>query len=147
MKDLNKQIYFDKIFKSQVELINNLKKSQLRRVILLDIEFNSSNISNTISFSRTTRPGCITTSLHQQHLQVITSMNAYEYNAYDFCLHTSEGMKLHPPRATYDAMYRYGWTIGHDITSNANGSCNAHDMLQLIRYFKCFTSSKVCITT
>ena len=52
----------------------------------------------------------------------ITSMNAYECNAYVLCLHTSKGMKPHrtPPRATYDAkLYRYGRTIGHDKTSDA----------------------------
>jgi hypothetical protein len=52
-------------------------------------------------------------------------MNAYECNAHDFCLHTPKGMKPHctPPWATYDAMfYRYGRTIGHDITSDANES-------------------------
>jgi hypothetical protein len=49
-------------------------------------------------------------------------MNAYECNAHDFCLHTSKGMKPHhtPPQATYNAiLYRYGWTIGHNITSTA----------------------------
>jgi hypothetical protein len=52
-------------------------------------------------------------------------MNAYECNAHDFCLHSSKGMKPHrtPPRATYDAMfYHYSWTIGHNITSDADES-------------------------
>jgi hypothetical protein len=52
-------------------------------------------------------------------------MNAYECNAHDFYIHTSKGMKQHrtPPRATHDAMlYRYGRTIGHDITSDADES-------------------------
>jgi hypothetical protein len=54
-------------------------------------------------------------------------MNAYECNVYDFCLHTMESMEPHhtPPWATYDAiLYRYGRTIGHDITSDVM----KHDM-------------------
>jgi hypothetical protein len=73
----------------------------------------------------------------------ITSMNAYEYNAYVLCLHTSKGMKPHrtPPRATYDAkLYRYGRTIGHDKTSDASESCNVvYGMLHLSIYFTAFT--------
>jgi hypothetical protein len=49
----------------------------------------------------------------------------HECNPHDFCIHTSKGMKPHrnPPRATYNAMlYRYGRTIGHDITSYADES-------------------------
>ncbi len=37
---------FDVIFKPQVELINILKESQLRSEILVDIELNSPNITN-----------------------------------------------------------------------------------------------------
>jgi hypothetical protein len=48
--------YFDKIFKPQIELINILKESE----ILVDIELSSPNITNTISFPRTTTIGCIT---------------------------------------------------------------------------------------
>jgi hypothetical protein len=69
-------------------------------------------------------------------------MNAWECNAYVLCLHTSEGMKPHrtPPRATYDAkLYRYGRTIGHNKTSDANESCNAYGMLHLSIYFTYFT--------
>jgi hypothetical protein len=162
--------YFDKIFKPQVELINILKESQLRWEILVGIEFNSSNITNTISFPRTTTIGCITlpcvNNICKYHFNVcigmqcvcilpshlwgykttssanIISMNAYECNAYVLCLHTSEGMKPHrtPPRATYDAkLYRYGRTIGHDKTSDANESCNAYGMLHLSIYFTSFT--------
>jgi hypothetical protein len=61
-------------------------------------------------------------------------MNAYECNAYVLCLYTSNGMKPHrtPPRATYDAkLYQYGWTIGHDKTSDANESFNVYGMLHL----------------
>jgi hypothetical protein len=50
-------------------------------------------------------------------------MYAYECNAYVLCLHTSKGMKPHrtPTRAMYDAkLYRYGRTIGHDKTLDAN---------------------------
>jgi hypothetical protein len=70
-----------------------------------------------------------------------TSMNAYECNAYVLCLHTSKCMKLHrtPPRATYDAkLYRYGRTIGHDKTSDANESCNVYGMLHLSINFTSF---------
>ena len=42
--------YFDEIFKPQIELNNILKESQLRPEILVDIELNSLNITNTISF-------------------------------------------------------------------------------------------------
>jgi hypothetical protein len=136
---------FDEIFKTQIELINILKESQLRSEIRVDIELNSPNITNTISFSRTTIIGCITlpcvNNTCKYHFNVyigmqcvgplplylweykstsstnITSMNAYECNAYVLCLQTSKGMKPHrtPPQATYDAkLYRYGRTIGHD---------------------------------
>jgi hypothetical protein len=70
-----------------------------------------------------------------------TSMNAYECNAYVLCLHISNGMKLHrtPPRAMYDAkLYRYGRTIGHDKTSDANESCNVYGMLHLSKNFTSF---------
>jgi hypothetical protein len=53
---------FDEIFKPQIELINILKESQLRSEILVDIELSSPNITNTISFPRTTTIGCITLS-------------------------------------------------------------------------------------
>jgi hypothetical protein len=69
-------------------------------------------------------------------------MNACECNAYVLYIHTSEGMKPHrtPPRAMYDAkLYRYGRTIGHDKTSDANESCNAYGMLHLSIYFTSFT--------
>jgi hypothetical protein len=143
--------YFDEIFKPQFELNNILKESQLRSEILVDIELNSPNINNTISFPRTTTIGCITlpcvNNTCRYHFIVcigmqcvghlpsylweykttsstnITSMNAYKCNAYVLYLHTSKGMKPHrtPPRATYDAkLYRYGRTIGHDQTSDAN---------------------------
>jgi hypothetical protein len=72
----------------------------------------------------------------------ITSMNAYECNACVLCLHSSKGMKPHhtPPRATYDAkLYLYGWTIGHDKTSDASKSCNVYGMLHLSIYF-----TKIC---
>ena len=65
---------FDKLFKPQVELINNLSELQLTRIIL---QMKNSIIpiyQNTISF-RTITEGCIITSL-RQHLQFITSMNA-----------------------------------------------------------------------
>jgi hypothetical protein len=71
----------------------------------------------------------------------ITSMYAYECNAYVLCLHTSKGMKPHrtPPWATYDAkLYRYGRTIGHDKTSDANESCNIYGMLHLSINFTSF---------
>jgi hypothetical protein len=71
----------------------------------------------------------------------ITSMNAYECNVYVICLHTSKGMKPYrtPLRATYDAkLYRYGRTIGHNQTSDANESCNAYGMLHLSIYFTSF---------
>jgi hypothetical protein len=61
-------------------------------------------------------------------------MNACECNVYVLCLHTSKCMKSHrtPPWATYDAkLYRYGRTIGHDKTSDANESCNAYGMLHV----------------
>jgi hypothetical protein len=57
MKQVN---CFDEIFKSQIELNNILKESQLRSKILVDIELNSPNITNNISFPRTTTIGCIT---------------------------------------------------------------------------------------
>jgi hypothetical protein len=45
-----------------------------------------------------------------------------------------------PPRATYDAkLYRYGRTVGHDKTSDANESYNAYGMLHLSIYFTSFT--------
>jgi hypothetical protein len=65
--------YFDKIFKPQVELINILKESQLRWEILVGIEFNSSNITNTISFPRTTTIGCIT-------LPYVNNICKYHFN-------------------------------------------------------------------
>jgi hypothetical protein len=152
--------------KPQIELINILKESQLRSEILVDIELSSPNITNTISFPRTTKIGCITlpcvNNTCKYHFNVcigmqyighlssylwgykttssanITSMNAYECNAYVLCLHTSKGMKLHrtPPRATYDAkLYQYDRTIGHDKTLDANESCNVYGMLHLSIYF------------
>jgi hypothetical protein len=160
---------FDEIFKPQIELNNILNESQLRSEILVDIELNSPSITNTISFPRTTTIDCITlpcvNNTCRYHFNVcigmqcvgpltsylweykttssanITSMNAYECNAYVLCLHTSKGMKPHrtPPRATYDAkLYRYGRTIGHDQTSDANESCNAYGMLHLSIYFTSF---------
>jgi hypothetical protein len=51
--------YFDEIFKPQDELINILQESQLRSEILVDIELNSPNITNTISFPRTTTIVCV----------------------------------------------------------------------------------------
>jgi hypothetical protein len=160
---------FDEIFKPQIELNHILKESQLRLEILVDIELNSPNITNTISFPRTTTIRCITlpcvNNTCRYHFNVcigmqcvgpltsclweykttssanITSMNAYECNAYVLCLHTSKGMKPHrtPPRATYDAkLYRYGRTIGHDQPSDANESCNAYGMLHLSIYFTSF---------
>jgi hypothetical protein len=132
---------FDEIFKPQDELINILQESQLRTEILVDIELNSPNITNTISFPRPTTIVCIT--LHSSTISAnITLMNAFECNAYVICLHTSKGMKPHrtPPRTTYDAkLYRYGRTIGHDKTSDATESCNAYDMLHLSIYFTSFT--------
>jgi hypothetical protein len=71
----------------------------------------------------------------------ITSMNAYECNAYVLCLHTSKGMKPHrtPPWETYDTkLYRYDRTIGHDKTSDASESCNVYGMLHLSIYFTSF---------
>jgi hypothetical protein len=166
---------FDEIFKTQIELINILKESQLRSEIRVDIELNSPNITNTISFPRTTIIGCITlpcvNNTCKYHFNVyigmqcvgplpsylweykttssanITSMNAYECNAYEcnayvLCLQTSKSMKPHriPPRTTYDAkLYRYGWTIGHDKTSDASVSCNVYGMLHLSMYFTSFT--------
>jgi hypothetical protein len=160
---------FYEIFKPQIELINILKESQLRLEILVDIELSSPNITNTISFPQTTTIDCITlpcvNNTYKYHFNVcigmqcicplssylwgykttsnanITSMNAYECNAYVICLHTSKGMKPHntPPRATYDAnLYRYGRTIGHDKTSDANESCNAYGMLHLSINFTSF---------
>jgi hypothetical protein len=132
---------FDEIFKPQDKLINILQESQLRPEILVDIELNSPNITNTISFPRTTTIVCITlpciNNICKYHFN-----DAYECNAYVLCLHTSEGMKPHrtPPRATFDAkLYRYGRTIGHDKTSDANESCNAYGMLHLSIYFTSFT--------
>jgi hypothetical protein len=142
---------FDEIFKPQIELINILKESQIRSEILVDIELSTPNITNTISFPRTTTVGCITLNVCTWMQCVgplssylwgykttssanITSMNSYECNAYVLCLHTSKGMKPHrtPPRATYDAkLYRYGRTIGHDKTSDANELCNVYGMLHL----------------
>jgi hypothetical protein len=145
---------FDEIFKAKkFDLLNILKGSQLRSEILVDIELNSPKITSAISFPQTTTIGCITlpcvintckyhfnvcigmqclSPLHSYFLEYkttpsanITSMNAYECNAYVLCLHTSKGMKTHrtPPRATYDAkLYRYGRTIGHDKTSYASES-------------------------
>jgi hypothetical protein len=106
----------------------------LRSETLVDIELNSTKITNAISFPRTTTIGCITlpyvNNTCKYHFNVcigmqcvsplpsylleykttpsanITSTNAYECNAYVLCLHTSKGMKPHrtPPWATYDAM-------------------------------------------
>jgi hypothetical protein len=161
---------FDEIFKPQIELINILKESQLRSEIRVDIELNSPNITNTILFPRATTIGCIplpcVNNTCKCHFNVcigmqcvgplplylweykttsyanITSMNAYECNAYVLCLHTFKGMKPHrtPPRATYDAkLYQYGRTIGHDKTSDASESCNVYDTLHLSIYFTSFT--------
>jgi hypothetical protein len=161
---------FDEIFKPQIELINILKESQLRSEILVNIELSSPNITNTISFPRTTTIGSITlpcvNKTCKYHFNVwigtqsvgtlssylwrykttssanITSMNAYECNAYVLCLHTAKGMKPHrtPPRATYDAkLYRYDRTIGHDPTSDASESCNVYGMMHLSIYFTSFT--------
>ena len=159
----------DEIFKPQIEFINILKESQLKSEILVDMELSSPKITNAISFPRTTTIGCITlpcvNNTCKYHFNVcigmqcvgtlssylweykttssanITSMNAYECNAYVLCLHTSKGMKPHrtPPRATYDAkLYRYGRTIGHDKTSYANESCNVYGMLHLSINFTSF---------
>jgi hypothetical protein len=161
---------FDEIFKPQIKLINILEESQLRSEILIDIELSSPNITNTISFHRTTTIGYITlpcvNNTCKYHFNVcigkqcvgtlssylwgykitsstnITSMNAYECNAYVLCLHTSKGMKPNhtPPRATYDAkLYRYGQTMGHDPTWDASESCNVYGMLHLSIYFTSFT--------
>jgi hypothetical protein len=162
---------FDEIFKpKKIGLINILKRSQLRSEILVDIELNSPKITNAISFPRTTTIDCITlpcvniTYKYQFNVCIemqcvsplpsylleykttppanITSMNAYECNAYVLYLHTSKGMKPHrtPPRATYDAkLYRYGRTIGHGKTSDASESCNVYGMLHLSIYFTIFT--------
>jgi hypothetical protein len=142
----------------------------LRSEILVDIELNSPKITNVISFPRTTTISCITlpcvNNTCKYHFNVcirmqcvsplpsylleykttsstnITSMNAYECNAYVLYLHTSKGMKPHrtPPRATYDAkLYRYGRTIGHDKTLDASESCNVYGMLHLSIYFTSFT--------
>jgi hypothetical protein len=169
---------FDEIFKPQIELINILKESQLRSEILVDIELSSPNITNTISFPRTTTIGSITlpcvNKTCKYHFNVcigtqsvgtlspylwrykttssanITSMNAYECNAYVLCLHISKGMKPHrtPPRATYDAkLYRYGRTIGHDPTSDASESCNVYGMLHLSIYFTSFTYKTISNNT
>ena len=169
MKHLSKLIVLTR-YLNHIELINILKESQSRSEILVDIELNSPNITNTISFPRTTTIGCITlpcvNNTCKYHFNVcigmqcvgtlssylwgykttssanITSMNAYECNAYVLCLHTSKGMKPHrtPPRATYDAkLYRYGRTIGHDPTSDASESCNVYGMLHLSIYFTSFT--------
>jgi hypothetical protein len=160
---------FDEIFKPQIKLINILKESQLGSEILVDIELSSPNITNTISFPWTTTIGCTTLPCVnytcKYHFNVcigmqcvgplssylwgyktisfanITSMNAYECNAYVLCLHTSKDMKPHrtPPRATYDAkLYRYSRTIGHDKTSDANESCNVYGMLYLSIDFTSF---------
>jgi hypothetical protein len=124
---------FDEIFKPQIELINILKESQLRSELRVDIELNSPNITNAISFPQTTTIGCVTlpcvNNTYKYHFNVcmgmqcvgplpsylweykttssanINSMNAYECNAYVLCLHTSKGMKPHrtPPWATCDA--------------------------------------------
>jgi hypothetical protein len=108
---------FDEIFKPQIELNNIFKESQLRSEILVDIELNSPSITNTISFPRTTTISCITlpcvNNTSRYHFNVcigmqcvgplssylwgykttssanITSMYAYECNAYVLCLHTS----------------------------------------------------------
>ena len=159
----------DEIFKPQIEFINILKESQLKSEILVDMELSSPTITNTISFPRTTTIGSITlpcvNNTCKYHFNVcigmqcvgplssylwgykttssanITSMNAYECNAYVLCLHTSKGMKPHrtPSRATYDAkLYRYGRTIGHDKTSYANESCNVYGMLHLSINFTSF---------
>jgi hypothetical protein len=156
---------FDEIFKPQDEIINILQESQLRSEILIDIELNSPNITNTISFSRTITIGCITLpcvkNTCKYHFNVCIGMqcvchlpsylwgykntssaNITSMNAYVLCLHTSKGMKPHctPPRATYDAkLYRYGRTIGHDKTSDACESCNVYGMLHLSIYFASFT--------
>jgi hypothetical protein len=137
---------FDEIFKPQDKLINILQESQLRSEILVDIELNSPNITNTISFPRTTTIVCITLPcIHNICNYHFNEYNARECNAYVLCLHTSEGMKPHrtPPRTTYDAkLYRYGRTIGHDKTSDSNESCNAYGMLHLSIYFTSFTYNK-----
>jgi hypothetical protein len=169
---------FDEIFKPQIELINILKESQLRSEILVDIELSSPNITNTIPFPRTTTIGSITllcvNKTCKYHFNVcigmqsvgtlssylwrykttspanITSMNAYECNAYVLYHHTSKGMKPHrtPPRATYDAqLYRYGRTIGHDPTSDASESCNVYGRLHLSIYFTSFTYKTISNNT
>ena len=128
--------------------------------MLIDIELSSPTITNTISFPRTTTIGSITlpcvNNTCKYHFNVcigmqcvgtlssylwgykttssanITSMNAYECNAYVLCLHTSKGMKPHrtPSRATYDAkLYRYGRTIRsrHNFKMQ-DGWCDVHVM-------------------
>jgi hypothetical protein len=64
---------FDEIFKPQDELINILQESQLRTEILVDIELNSPNITNTISFPRATTIVCIT-------LHYVNNICKYHFN-------------------------------------------------------------------
>jgi hypothetical protein len=161
---------FDEIFKPQIKLINILKESQLRSKILVDTELSSPNITNTISFPRITIIGSITlpcvNKTYKYHFNVcigmqsvgtlssylwghkttssanITSINAYECNAYVLCLHTSKGMKPHrtPPRQRA-MLSRTGTVefIDHDPTSDASESCNVYGMLYLLIYFTSFT--------
>jgi hypothetical protein len=113
---------FDEIFKPQIELNNILKESQVRSEILVDIELNSPNITNTISFPLNkigfiTLPYIDNTCIYHFNVCIgmqcvgplpsylweykttssanITSMNAYECNAYVLCLDTSKGMWEH----------------------------------------------------
>jgi hypothetical protein len=65
--------YFDEIFKPQDELISILQESQLRTEILVDIELNSPNITNTISFPRSTTIVCIT-------LHCVNNICKYHFN-------------------------------------------------------------------
>ena len=64
---------FDEIFKPQDELINILQESKLRSEILVDIELNSPNITNTISFPWTTTIVCIT-------LPCVNNIYKYHFN-------------------------------------------------------------------
>jgi hypothetical protein len=149
---------------SKLIVLTRYLNHKSRSEILVDIELSSPNITNTISFPRTTTIGCITLSCINNtckyHFNVCIGMqcvgplssyiggykttsstNITSMYAYVLCLHTSKSMKPHrtPLRATYDArLYRYGRTIGHDKTSDANESCNIYGMLHLSINFTSF---------
>ena len=98
---------FDKIFKPQIELINILKESELRSEILVDIELSSPNITNTISFPRTTTIGSIT-------LPCVNNTYKYHFNV---CIGTQ----------SVGTLSSYLW--GYKTTSYANiTSMNAMHM-------------------